>query len=291
MNKITRESADAYYREAESWARDRQEGLRASRRVAWIVAGVAAGVALLEAIALVVLTPLKTVVPYTLLVDRQTGFVQALKPLDADRVAPDSALTQSFLVQYVIARESFDIDSLQMNYRKVSLWSAEKARADYITGVQATNPDSPISRYPRSTVIETRVKSVSSLGRNVAMVRFDTIRRDAGGQSAPLGSWAAIIRYRFTTGALSAEDRYVNPLGFQVLRYQKSPEIVPAEPVAVAPAVPGTVAPGTTTTTTTVVPIPDQTTVVVPGRVSPAPQPVPAPVRRPAAPRGPEVEL
>ena len=26
--------------------------------------------------------PLKTVEPYTLLVDRQTGFVQALKPLD-----------------------------------------------------------------------------------------------------------------------------------------------------------------------------------------------------------------
>ena len=287
MNKITRESADAYYREAESWARDRQEGLRASRRVAWIVAGVAAGVALLEAVALVVLTPLKTVVPYTLLVDRQTGYVQALKPLDADRVAPDSALTQSFLVQYVIARESFDIDSLQMNYRKVSLWSAEKARADYISGVQATNPDSPISRYPRSTVIETRVKSVSSLGRNVAMVRFDTIRRDAGGQSAPLGSWAAIIRYRFTTGALSADDRYVNPLGFQVLRYQKSPEIVPAEPVA-APAVPGTVVVPGSTTTTTVVPIPGQTTVVVPGRVSPAPQPAPTP---PRAPRGPEVEL
>jgi type IV secretion system protein VirB8 len=289
MNKITRESADAYYREAESWARDRQEGLRASRRVAWIVAGVAAGVALLEAVALVVLTPLKTVVPYTLLVDRQTGYVQALKPLDADRVAPDAALTQSFLVQYVIARESFDIDALQMNYRKVTLWSAEKARAEYLSGIQAANPESPLSRYPRTTVVETRVKSVSSLGRNVAMVRFDTIRRDAGGQSAPLGSWAAIIRYRFTNGALSAEDRYVNPLGFQVLRYQKSPETLPAEPV---PAAPGTVvAPTTTTTTTTVVPLPGQTTVVVPGRVSPAPQPAPAPARRaPVAPR-PDVEL
>ena len=59
------------------------------------------------------LMPLKTVEPYTLLVDRQTGFVQALRPIDAERIAADRALTQSFLVQYVIARESFDIDSLQ----------------------------------------------------------------------------------------------------------------------------------------------------------------------------------
>ena len=53
--------------------------------MAWIVATVALVVALFEALALIVLTPLKTVVPYTLLVDKQTGYVQELKPLDARR--------------------------------------------------------------------------------------------------------------------------------------------------------------------------------------------------------------
>jgi hypothetical protein len=41
--------------------------------------------------------------------------------------------------------------------------------------VQASNPQSPLVLYPRTTVVETRVKSVSPVGRNVAMVRFDTI--------------------------------------------------------------------------------------------------------------------
>jgi type IV secretion system protein VirB8 len=71
MKQAARESLDAYYREADSWADDRQDMLRASRRTAWIVAGVAVAVALFEAIALIVLMPLKTVVPYTLLVDKQ----------------------------------------------------------------------------------------------------------------------------------------------------------------------------------------------------------------------------
>ncbi len=132
MKNEAREALDAYYREAGSWAEDGREALRGSRRTAWIVAGVACTIALMEAAALLALTPLKTVEPYTLLVDKQTGYVQALKPLDAQQVSANAALTQSFLVQYVIARESFDATSLQASYRKVSLWSEGAARTAYV---------------------------------------------------------------------------------------------------------------------------------------------------------------
>jgi type IV secretion system protein VirB8 len=239
MNKTSRDSLDTYYREAESWASDRQEELRKSRRVAWIVAGVAAAIALLEAGALILLTPLRTVVPYTLLVDRHTGFVQEVRPLDEQRVTPDTALTQSFLVQYVVARESFDIDSLQANYRRVALWSAENARSDYIASVQASNPASPLARYRRSAVIETHVRSVSPVARNVAMVRFETRLRGADGQSAVAGSWVAMIRYRFSGEPVRQEDRFENPLGFQVLRYRRDQEaVLPAEMQQSTPTTP-----------------------------------------------------
>ncbi|MGH6781008.1 MAG: virB8 family protein [Sphingomonadaceae bacterium] len=241
MNKQHREALDAYYMEAQSWGRDRQDALRASRRVAWIVATAAISIAVLEALALLLLTPLKTVEPYTLLVDRNTGFVQALEPLNPERISGDTALTQSFLVQYVIARESFDVDALQSNYRRVSLWSLESARTNYIASVQVSNPDSPLARYPRSTVVETRVKSISPIGRNVAMVRFETQRRDAAGQAQPLQSWVAMIRYRYSGEPMRLEDRMLNPLGFEVLRYRRdaetlSPEAQPV-PSAAQPAV------------------------------------------------------
>ncbi|HYD37861.1 MAG TPA: type IV secretion system protein, partial [Allosphingosinicella sp.] len=256
MNKQSREALDAYYAEAESWAKDRQEELRASRRTAWVVAGAALAVALLEGIALLLLTPLKTVVPYTLLVDRNTGFVQALEPLDPAKVSADTALTQSFLVQYVIARESFDIDTLQADYRKVALWSAEQARSGYVAGMQVSSPQSPLVLYPRTTVVETRVKSVSPVGRNVAMVRFETVRRDAGGRVEPARPWVAVIRYRYSGEPLRLEDRMINPLGFQVLRYRRDPEALPPEspPVVVQPpavVVPGAVQVQTTRTTET----------------------------------------
>jgi len=99
---------ETYYGAAGSWSDDRLAVAARGRRIAWIVAGAAGAIALFEAIALVLLIPTKTVVPYTLLVDRQTGYVEKLDPLQRKEISPDTALIRSFLVQYVIAVEGFD---------------------------------------------------------------------------------------------------------------------------------------------------------------------------------------
>lgn len=223
-----------YYREAESWSADRERARASSLRTAWIVAACAGAIALAEAIALICLTPLKTVEPYTLLVDRQTGYVQALKPLERETIAPDTALTRSFLAQYVIARESFDIDSLRNDYRKVALWSAGEARSRYIAAMQSTNPSSPLASLPRRALVQTEIRSLSSLDGDSALVRFVTTRTDPGGQPHAPQAWTAVIKYRFSGASMSASDRMVNPLGFQVTRYRRDAELPPAPP-GVAP--------------------------------------------------------
>ncbi len=110
------------------------------------------------------------------------------------------------------------------------MWSAETARSTYLAAMQANNPQSPLIAYPRTTVVETRVKSVSPVGRNVAMVRFETQRRDLGGQAQPPRAWVALIRYRYSGAPMRLEDRFVNPLGFDVLRYRRDAEALSPEP-------------------------------------------------------------
>jgi type IV secretion system protein VirB8 len=92
-----------------------------------------------------------------------------------------------------------------------------------------------------------------------------------------------VIRYRFSGEPMTREDRFVNPLGFQVLHYRRDAEALP-DPEATAVPTPGTtVVPGTTSGTT-------------PGAISggatvaPAPN-FQAPQRAPARPGAPEVEL
>jgi type IV secretion system protein VirB8 len=221
---------DTYYEQAAGWNSDRLKGLRTSQRLAWTVAFAAVLVASLEAGAIMLMMPLKTVEPYTLLVDKTTGYVQPLRPLEPGKVAPDAALTQSYLVQYVIAREGFDFAAVSTNYRRVALFSEGAARNAYLAAMQPTNPDSPLVLYPRGTVVETRVKSVSPTGPDSAMVRFDTIRNDPNGHQQPVRQWVALVRYRYSTAPMALEDRFVNPLGFQVVEYRRDPETLAPAP-------------------------------------------------------------
>ena len=240
----TRPAADRrkrYYQEGETWAADIHGSLRASRRIAWTVAAVAVAVAGLEALALAALAPLKTVVPYTITVDRQTGYVQTeagLKP--GGTLTQDQAVTQSFLVQYVLARETFDATDLREDYRKVVLWSAGDARAQYLHLMQKTAPDSPLNLYSPTTVLSVTVESVSLLSPTTALVRFETTRREAGSDAGASQPWAAVIAFRYTNAPLQMGDRFINPLGFQVTRYRRDAEtpapIAPPSSLNLAPA-------------------------------------------------------
>ena len=225
-----------YYQDGESWAGDVNGSRRASRRVAWTIAGAAAIVAALEAFALAALAPLKTVVPYTITVDRQTGYVQTVEGLKpGGAMTQDQAVTQSFLVQYVLSRETFDATDLSEAYRKVMLWSAGDARAQYQHLLQRTTPDSPLNLYSPTTVVSVTVKSVSLLSPTTALVRFDTTRREAGSAPGPAQPWAAVLAFRYSNAPMTMGDRFVNPLGFQVTRYRRDAETATAGP----PAAPG----------------------------------------------------
>ena len=221
------ERLEEYYQEAESWSHDRQLAARRSERVAWIVAGFATLIALLLAIALAALLPLRRDVPYTLLVDRQTGYVQAIRPLETETISADAALTRSFLAQYVIARESYDADSVQEYYRKVGLWSAGQARDQYVSMMRSDNPANPIAALPPRATIHAEIRSVSSLSSGTAMVRFSTTRTDPGAPAQLAQHWAAIVTYRYSAADMTAADRLTNPLGFQVTRYRRDAETLP----------------------------------------------------------------
>ena len=235
-----------YFAEAASWSADINGSLRASRRRAWIVAAAAVSVAVLEALALVLLTPLKTVVPYTITVDRQTGAAELARGVGAGPLSQNDALLQSLLAQYVIARETLDATDLAANYRKVGLWSAGAARADYLKLMDRRNPASPLLGATAATLVQTTIKQVTVMSPTSALVRFTTDRSDGGG-GVTRADWAAVMQFGFTGGALTLDDRLINPLGFQVTHYRRDAE---AAPGVVLPVPRPTI---TTTVTTTAV--------------------------------------
>lgn len=247
----------AYFTQAESWANDTRIIAARSRRTAWIIAGVAVAVAAFEAVALAMLAPLKTIQPIALLVDKQTGYVQALDPLTPRRVGADEALTTSLLAQYVTAREQFDRATVAADYRRVALWSAGHTRDVYLAQMPATNPASPFQRYPAGRTVEARVKSVSRLGQGVALVRFDTQLADRNGRVDPAQPWLSVIRFHYVDAPMRFEDRLVNPLGFQVVGYRRDAEAPPPPTPVQASVAAVSAAPTSVVTSTTFVRTPN----------------------------------
>ncbi len=219
---------DTYYAAAATWADTAAAAERRSRRTAWFVAGAATLVAVLLALALVGLTPLKSVQPYVVTVDKQTGAVEVAQTLSGSRLTENDAVIQASLANYVRARETFDVTDLAANYRRVQMMSTTQSRAAYVADMAASNPQSPLRLLSPGDTVAIQIKSVSLLAPGTALVRFEANRKPAGAVTVQHQAYAAAISYGFSGRPLRMEDRFDNPLGFEVTRYRKDAEGVGA---------------------------------------------------------------
>jgi type IV secretion system protein VirB8 len=88
----------------------------------------------------------------------------------------------------------------------------------------ANNPSSPLRTLNRGDTVAVRVRSVSLIGDNAGLVRFTTTRTAAGAAGGQTSNYVSAISFGFSGRPLRTDDRYVNPLGFQVTRYRRDEE-------------------------------------------------------------------
>ena len=215
---------DRYFAEAVSWADERVISERRMRRFAFAVAGVAGMVAVVLAVAILLLVPLKTVQPYVVTVDRQSGAVEVATTLAGGKLTENEAVIQAELANYVRTRETFDATDLATDYRRVQLRSSGDVRRAYVTLMAADNPNSPLRTLSPGDTIAIRIKSVSLLTTGSALVRFDAERSAAGGRVTDSRAYVSAIAFGFNNRPLRLEDRFDNPLGFVVTRYRRDAE-------------------------------------------------------------------
>jgi len=219
------------YRAEFEFAEERARGAEASRRRAWFLAWALVVICAAQAAAIAIILPLKDVVPYTILVDRQTGYVEVMRGLETGNLNQDEALVHSMLAQYVLERETFDAADFKTRYERVALWSQSIARDDYVAAYKPGLPGSILDAMRAGIVVTATVKHVAIIDRQQARVRFSLTRRDPSG-SVETSEWSALIGYRFTGAPMRMEDRLINPLGFQVLSYRRDGQGAPTTVIA-----------------------------------------------------------
>jgi type IV secretion system protein VirB8 len=215
---------DEYFAAARSWTDSQLRTSARQLRIAWSIAAGSFLIALLLAISLVILMPLKSVQPYVLTVDRNTGAVEQATTLESGQISQNEAVIQAQLAAYVIARETFDATDLAQQYRRVQLLSAAPVQRAYVAQMAANNPDSPLNTLDRGDTVAVRVRSISLIGDGAALVRYTAERTADGSGSGASANYIAAISFGFNGRPLKQTDRFENPLGFQVTRYRRDAE-------------------------------------------------------------------
>jgi type IV secretion system protein VirB8 len=226
-----RAALQAYYSEAASWDADRARLAARSEQRAWRVAAGAALIALMLALALVQLLPLKRVEPFLIRVDNATGIVDTVPAYDSTRT-PDELVSRYFVSRYVKLRERFSMANAEQDYYEVAALSSPPVGSEWVALWARGNPRSPLERFRDGTSVRIEVRAVSffergSGVRDLAQVRFARFTRAGSGGAETPSYFIATVQFAYGRPSSDVQQRQWNPLGFRVTDYRVDAEAPP----------------------------------------------------------------
>jgi type IV secretion system protein VirB8 len=226
-----------YLREAKSWETDRLIAAEKSKKIAWAIAIVASGIAMVSVIAVAGLTPLKSTDLKVIHVDNVTGIVDVVTEIPNAKTNYSEAVNKYFAQVYIRYREGYSRELAEEYYSTVGIMSGSAEQRRYADFFTPKNPQSPLNVYGTTARVKTRVKSVSFIKDNVALVRYTKEIERGASERPTITHWAATLVFKYSGAPMTEKDRAVNPLGFQVTEYRNDPDSsVTSDSTPAAPA-------------------------------------------------------
>jgi type IV secretion system protein VirB8 len=217
-----------YYKQAASWESNRVSTALASRRRSYILCIFLLIVAGVQSIALVGLTPLKTVQLEVLVLDKSQGTIQPLQSLAEVQVDIDDVFTKKFITDFMLARENFTFDTAELLYYTAAAFMAPALQTQWGNLWNTDNPESPLNVYKTLGKVRIDINTITlhiknSGKKDVASVRFR--KTISNGDLNTTRAYIATITYKYSSSPTEEAVRRINPIGFMVTEYQVDDEI------------------------------------------------------------------
>jgi type IV secretion system protein VirB8 len=227
-------AVEQYLADAQSWELDRAQRAEKSARRAWTVATVASTIAVLCAVAVAGLTPLKQPIPVLIRVDSSSGIVDTV-PAYQGTTDISEIVTRQLLHSHVTARERYFYGTAEADYELIAAQNAPRQNQEWAALWARTNAQSPLNVFRDGTTVRVQVRSITFLklasGRNdIAQVRFTKYTRAGGTGDEQATHWISTVEYAYAKPSSDEKLRSLNPLGFRVLEYHREPEVAGQAP-------------------------------------------------------------
>lgn len=219
------EDVAAYLEKSRGLERDHLGELIASRRLAWRVALGAGLLALASVAAVAGLTPLKSPPEmYVVRVDNATGTIEHVSELGQPLEDYGDRVAKYFLNTYILNCEGYSWQTIQSQFDTCALLSDPNIQAQY--GKRFERADSVDKRLKANGTVDVQVHSITLGTNQSATVRFTATEHEVTtGQAISTRHLVASMAYAYLSVPLTEQVARLNPLGFQVTRYDLAPDL------------------------------------------------------------------
>ena len=207
--------------ETRNWYTDRYEFVVVQRNMLLLVTIVALLGVGGAVFAVAELTSSKTFEPYVIEVEDRTGITTLVTQNSVDRYTQNEALKRYFIWRYITARENYSVMDYEYNYGQVvRLLSGAPVYREFYAFISSNAPDSPVT-LGRNAEKRVKLKSMTFLDANKNQVQARVqIEMRQNGSVVSTYNRIITMSITFTDMELSTEDRFINPMGFQVVGYR-----------------------------------------------------------------------
>lgn len=211
-------------------AEDYKKKAKSSKRLS-IFLGVLLAMSL---IANMSLSPLKTVTPFVIRVDKNSGYVDIVKPADSKNETPEVAEDKHYINAYVLAHESYNWASQRAQYAYIQLTSSEDVFTPYKNFqlskkgyTEKLGMQQQVKTEINSIVLLPRSKQDKLSGGDSSIrsyqVRYSQTLLMADGrtvQGADPVNWISIISINNSNPPKTEGDQWLNPKGYLTVGWE-----------------------------------------------------------------------
>jgi type IV secretion system protein VirB8 len=180
--------------------------------------------------ALYFMLPLKSVAPFVIQIDEKTGISEVVENRTAREYAANEMLIKYFSMQYISARENYDIDVFKFNTQIIHSMSSNDVYNVYLSDISQENPESPLNKYSFNAtrsidLISFSILSKTETGESIVQARLRVRELSSTGGMKEYYSIITMTCYFSDNVQINEKGRLINPLGFIVTSYKSDEEI------------------------------------------------------------------
>lgn len=159
----------------------------------------------------------KSLEPYVIEIEEKSGVPTIVNQMTTQNLTGDESVKKYFINQFIQAAAGYDPKTYRMDAEKVRLMSTQAIYSDFRTRI---NPRT----LGVDSKIELRIKSIKFLDPVTVQIR---ILRITSSKERGTSQKDEVINmsFYFANLTLNAEERLINPLGFQVTSFSITEEI------------------------------------------------------------------